>query len=85
MMLNRIRAWKPGVDESKSSDKARWRWRVVVDPDGAFRGGLFTWEQVRSGGWDDGTTFQNVETGERRVWRISESKDGVIAGKLVSL
>ncbi len=47
------------------------RWKCVFDPseDGTFRGNIFTLAMVQAGGFEEGTEFLNVRTGERRVWK----------------
>jgi len=46
-------------------------WKCIQDPseDGLFRGNLFTLQMIRAGGFDDGTVFEHVRTGERRGWQ----------------
>ncbi len=68
-----LRGWTvtPCSPLSRSAGKPPRRWKCVFDPseDGFFRGNLFTLEMIRTGGFDEGTLFENLRTGERRAWK----------------
>lgn len=42
-------------------------WKVVKDPSGLFIGNLFRFVDLKAGGFDPGTTFQHISTGEQHI------------------
>ena len=56
------------VTKSKVSrhDDSRY-WKVVSDPANLFTGNLFRLVDLKAGGFDAGTVFEHIRTGERRV------------------
>ncbi len=57
----------------------RYQWECIEDPDGAFRGNVFTLEMLRAGGFEDNTVFRHRTSGAIKAWRegrlISEEED----------
>ncbi len=47
-------------------DESRY-WKVVKDPSNLFTGNLFRLIDLKAGGFDCGTVFEHIRTGERRT------------------
>ncbi|HRJ59056.1 MAG TPA: hypothetical protein PLV64_22415 [Anaerolineales bacterium] len=56
----------PALKKGRHSEEAR-PWRVIKDPSRAFLSAQFRTVDLISGGFDQGTIFQHIKTGERRV------------------
>ena len=56
------------VKKSRGSrhDESRF-WKVASDPSDLFTGNLFRLVDLEAGGFDPGTVFEHIRTGERRV------------------
>lgn len=43
------------------------QWKVVTDPSNLFTGNLFRLIDLKAGGFDPGTVFEHIRSGERRM------------------
>lgn len=56
----------PRKTHTGHDDEYRY-WKVVKDPSGLFTGNLFRLVDLEAGGFDPGTTFENILNGKQRV------------------
>lgn len=56
----------PTLKEVVRSEEAR-PWQVIFDPSRTFLSAQFRTMDLAAGGFDLGTTFEHIKTGERRV------------------